>query len=331
MCYYCTRGDFLKKILSTLIALTLFTSAFAVGTSASSTQAIQFAGQVNTTNGRLNVRSSASSTATVKASLPKNSYVSILKDSGSFYYVRYSASSYGYVNKNYIKTVSDNIKNVSTTSGNLRVRSSASTSASIKGYLKSGTLVAVLSTSGSFSKILYSGNSIGYVHSNYLKTPSTIKAIRLNVPSYKQTDSRWANVEIGSSGQTMAKIGCVTTALAMTESYKTGTTIYPHQMEKKLSYTSGGAVYWPSSYNIITSSSGYLNKIYEILKSGKPVILGAKKANGSQHYVVITGVKAVNTLTTSSFYINDPGSDTRITLNQFLAVYPNFYKMIYAK
>jgi hypothetical protein len=115
----------------------------------------------------------------------------------------------------------------------------------------------------------------------------------------------------------------------MLESKRTNTTIYPHNMMKKLSYTSGGAVYWPSNYTQITSSSGYLTKIYNLLEQGKPVIVGAKKSNGGQHYVVVTGVKATNSLTTSAFYINDPGSNTRTTLNQFFSAYPNFYKMLH--
>jgi hypothetical protein len=102
-------------------------------------------------------------------------------------------------------------------------------------------------------------------------------------------------------------------------------------MAKKLSYTSGGAVYWPTNYSIITSSEGYLEKIYNALQSGKPVIVGAKKSNGSQHYVVVTGVNATSTLTNASFIINDPGSSTRTTLAQFFAAYPNYYKMLYVK
>ena len=322
------RGDFLKKFLSLALCVITLLSVFTLSVSASDSEAVTAAGQVNISSGKLNVRSGSSSASTVKGSLNRNAYVTILKKSGSFYYIRYAEKSYGYAHSNYIKTVSENIKYVKTSSGSLRVRSNASLSSSVKGYLKSGTPVVILSTSSSFSRILYNGNSVGYVHSDYL---TKYKAIRLSVPSFKQNDSRWADIEIGNSGQTMSAIGCVTTALAMTESHKTGTTVYPHQMEKKLSYTSGGAVYWPTSYNIITSGSGYLSKIHELLQSGKPVILGAKKSNGSQHYVVITGVKAGNALTTSSFYINDPGSSTRTTLNQFLAVYPTFYKMIVAK
>ena len=324
----------MKKTISVLMALVLSLSLLPITQKVSAAEKIYGAGKVVTTSTALNVRSSASSTSTVKAKLTKDSYVTLISKSGNFWRVQYSATGYGYCHADFITTASTKVRTVKTTSGRLRVRASASSSATIKDYLSSETQVTVLSTSGSFSKIVYNGTKTGYVGSSYLTTQSTstdssYKAIKLSVPSYKQTDSRWANVTLGSSGQTIARIGCATTAIAMLESYRTGTTIYPNAMAKKLSYTSGGAVYWPSHYTIITSSSGYLGKIYNILKAGKPVLIGAKKSNGSQHYVVITGVKATSTLTTSSFYINDPGSNTRTTLNQFFAEYPNFYKMMH--
>lgn len=324
----------MKKAISILMVLVLSLTVIPFTQRASAAEKIYGAGKVKTTSTALNVRSSASSTSTVKARLSKDSYVTLISKSGSFWRVQYSASGYGYCHADYIETYSTKVRTVKTTSGRLRVRSSASGSADIKDYLSSGTQVTVLSTSGSFSRILYNGRKRGYVASSYLTTEastsdSSYRAIKLSVPSFKQTDSRWANVTLGASGQTIGKIGCATTAIAMLESYRTGTTIYPNAMAKKLSYTSGGAVYWPSHYTIITSSSGYLSKIYNLLKAGKPVLVGAKKANGSQHYVVVTGVKATSTLTTSSFYINDPGSTTRKTLNQFFADYPNFYKMMH--
>lgn len=324
----------MKKTISILMAMVLSLSLLPFTPKASATEKIYGAGTVSTSSTALNVRSSASATSTVKAKLSKGSYVTLISKSGKYWRVQYSASGYGYCHADYIKTSSTKVRTVKTTSGRLRVRSSASGSATVKDYLSSGTQVTVLSTSGSFSRILYNGTKRGYVASSYLTTEavssdSSYKAIKLNVPSFKQTDSRWANVTLGSSGQTIARIGCATTAIAMLESYRTGTTIYPNAMAKKLSYTSGGAVYWPSHYTIITSSGGYLSKIYSLLKAGKPVLIGAKKSNGSQHYVVITGVKATSTLTTSAFYINDPGSNTRTTLNQFFAEYPNFYKMMH--
>lgn len=324
----------MKKTISILMAVVLSLSLLPFAKKVNAAEKIYGAGKVSTTSTALNVRSSASSTSTVKAKLARDSYVTLISKNGNYWRVQYSASGYGYCHADYIKNSSTKVRTVKTTSGRLRVRSSASGSATVKDYLSSGTQVTVLSTSGSFSRILYNGTKRGYVASSYLTTEtvtsgSSYKAIKLSVPSYKQTDSRWANVTLGSSGQTIARIGCATTAIAMLESYRTGTTIYPNAMAKKLSYTSGGAVYWPSHYNIITSSSGYLGKIYNLLKAGKPVLIGAKKSNGSQHYVVIIGVKATNSLTTSAFYINDPGSNTRTTLNQFFADYPNFYKMMH--
>ena len=324
----------MKKTISIFMALVLSLSLISLNQRAYATEKIYGAGKVSTTSTALNVRSSASATSTVKAKLSRGSYVTLVSKSGSYWRVQYSATGYGYCHADYITSASTSVRTVKTTSGRLRVRASASSSATIKDYLSSGAQVTVLSTSGGFSRILYNGTKTGYVSSGYLVKPSSstdssYKAIKLSVPSYKQTDSRWANVTLGSSGQTIGKIGCATTAIAMLESYRTGTTIYPNAMAKKLSYTSGGAVYWPSHYTIITSSSGYLGKIYNLLKEGKPVLIGAKKSNGSQHYVVITGVKETSALTTSSFYINDPGSNTRTTLNQFLAEYPNFYKMMH--
>ncbi len=325
----------MKKTISILMTIVLSLSLLPFTKKAYATEKIYGAGKVTTTSTALNVRSSASASSTVKAKLSKNSYVTLISKNGKYWRVRYSKSGYGYCHADFITTASTKVRTVKTTTGRLRVRSSASASSTVKDYLSSGIQVTVLSTSGSFSRILYNGTKTGYVSSGYLTTTSgtssegSYKAIKLNVPSFKQTDSRWANVTLGSSGQTIARIGCATTAIAMLESYRTGTTIYPNAMAKKLSYTSGGAVYWPSHYTIITSSSGYLGKIYNLLKEGKPVLIGAKKSNGSQHYVVITGVKATNTLTTASFYINDPGSNTRTTLNQFFAEYPNFYKMMH--
>ncbi len=325
----------MKKTISILMAMVLSFSLLPFTKKAVAAEKIYGAGKVSTTSTALNVRSSASSSSTVKAKLSRNSYVTLISKSGNYWRVQYSSSGYGYCHADYISTASTKVRTVKTTSGRLRVRNSASSTGTIKAYLSSGTQVTVLSVSGDFSKILYNGTKTGYVSSSYLTSASgssassSYKAIKLSVPSYKQTDSRWANVTLGSSGQTIGKIGCATTAIAMLESYRTDKTIYPNAMAKKLSYTSGGAVYWPSDYTIITSQSGYLSKIYNLLKEGKPVLIGAKKSNGSQHYVVITGVKATNTLTTSAFYINDPGSDTRTTLNQFFAVYPNFYKMMH--
>lgn len=325
---------FLKRLFSAFFALIIVAGVIFSTPRVSAASPIVGAARVNTSSTSLNVRSTPSSSASVRTTLKRNSYVTLVSKSGSYWYVRYSDNGYGYCHSNYLYQVSGAVRYVKTTSGDLRVRTSPSTSATVSARLSSGTAVTVLSVTDNFARIVYNGNKTGYVHRDYLTTSEpvyTYKTIKLRVPDYKQTDSRWANVTLGSSGQTISRIGCATTALAMTESYRTGTTIYPNAMAKKLSYTSGGAVYWPSNYDIITSSSGYLTKIYNALANGKPVIVGAKKANGSQHYVVVTGINATATLTASAFIINDPGSDSRVTLAQFLSLYPYFYKMLIAK
>ena len=72
-------------------------------------------------------------------------------------------------------------------------------------------------------------------------------------------------------------------------------------------------------------ASGYLNKILALLKQGKPVLFGAKNAYGGQHWVVITGFTG-GAVSAANFTVNDPGSNSRTTLQQFLNVYPTFYK-----
>src|SRR5699024_9897933 len=116
----------------------------------------------------------------------------------------------------------------------------------------------------------------------------------------------------------------------MTESFRTGTTITPAGMVSKLTYAPAGWLYWPSNYVTTTDGTNYLQTIYNLLKSGKPAILGAKKSSGAQHWVVVTGFVG-GALSAANFTINDPGSNTRTTLSAFLNAYPNFYKLAYYK
>lgn len=319
----------MKRTLSILISLLILLSVLPF--SASAADASSKAGVVSVSYGSLNVRTSASTSGSVAASLGKGSYVTLISKSGSWWRVEYASGKYGYCHADYISTVSSTPSTVKV-SGSLNVRSGPGTSYARVGSLYNGTTVLVLSTSGSWSKILYSGTKTGWVSSQYLSTGSSgssgstgYSADSLNVPSFKQTDSRWASVTLGSSGKTMASIGCATTAIAMMESYRTGTTIYPDAMAKKLRYTASGSVYWPGNYTAVTSSSGYLSRICELLKAGKPVLFGAKNSYGSQHWVVITGFTG-GSLSAGNFTINDPGSSSRTTLAQFLSAYPTFYK-----
>lgn len=320
----------MKRILSIAFSILVILSVLAIPLRVRAAASDSKAGIISTSGGTLNVRSSASTAAPVLASLPKGSYVTLLSKSGSWWRVEYAKGKYGYCHGNYITSTSGSAATVATQSGSLNVRSGAGTSYTRIGALTKGETVIVLSSSGGWSRILYHGTKTGFVSSQYLSSSQTVyAAVSLSVPSFKQTDSRWANVQIGQSGKTMAQIGCATTAIAMMESYRTGSTIYPDAMSKRLSYTAGGSVYWPSHFVTVTNSAGYLSAVYSQLKQGKPVLFGAKNAYGSQHWVVITGFKGGSGLSASGFTINDPGSNSRTTLQQFLDVYPNFYKYFY--
>jgi hypothetical protein len=187
--------------------------------------------------------------------------------------------------------------------------------------------VVVLSTSGGWSRILYGGVKLGYVSAAYLRTDLAYPAVSLSVPHFRQTDSRWSWRTLGSSGKTIGKVGCATTSIAMMESYRTGTTVTPDVMCRRLTYTASGNVYWPSHYTLVTSFS--LDTIYRLLSQGKPVMLGGKTASGGQHWIVVTGYVGGATLTPSGFLINDPGVGSRRTLGEFFSAYPYFYKMFY--
>lgn len=321
----------MKRMITLCVSAVIALSLFAIPVRAAN--ADSKAGIVSTTGGKLNVRSKASSGSAVVATLKKGSFVTLLSKSGSWWQVEYAEGKTGFCHRDYIQTVSGVPATVKLQSGRLNVRSGPGTSYSKAGSLTKGETVIAFSTVSGWSHILYHGTKTGYISAQYLwgsnsGTPS-YPAISLKVPSFKQTDSRWANTMIGQSGKTMAKIGCATTGIAMMESYRTGKTIYPDAMSKQLKYTASGSVYWPSHYAVVTGSAGYLKHLYSLLKQGKPVLLGAKNAQGSQHWVVVTGFTGGSTLSTAGFTILDPGSSSRTTLQPFLSAYPTFYKYFY--
>jgi hypothetical protein len=257
--------------------------------------------------------------------MPKGSHVTLISKSESWWRVEYGDGKYGYCAASYITQLTGTY--AAYTGGSLHIRSGPGTSYGVIGWLNSGEYAVVLSSSGNWKKVLFDGVKVGYVSGAYLKTGApSASAVSLDVPNYKQTDARWANTPVGASGKTIGAAGCSTVSLAMTESYRTGTVIYPDAMAAKLSYTSGGAVYWPGSYSSYTGSD-YMTKLVDLLKSGKPVLIGLKNASGSQHWCVVTGWSG--SAGASSFSVHDPGSHTRSNLQQIINVYPTFYKLMY--
>jgi hypothetical protein len=161
-------------------------------------------------------------------------------------------------------------------------------------------------------------------------------AVQLSVSDYKQFDSRWSSKKITYS--TIGKVGCLVTALSMKYSYATGTSTTPDKMVSKLSF-SGDNLLWSSCTNLgykVEDLSGKISQtvmqtIYNCLQNNTPVILGAKKSDGGQHYVVITGYTGSTgtDFSAENFVINDPGSSTRTKLSEYLAIFSNLYKLIY--
>lgn len=327
------------KYLKTLFLAAVMVAAlsgFAVTSAAAGAGAT--AGVVSTASSPLMVRTAASIESAVVATLSKGSTVTLLSKSGSWWYVEYSTGKYGYCHTSYITPLSSSHAGyVSTSSGALNIRTGGSTTFSVTAQLAKGTGVVVLSEQNGWSRVLYNGTAIGYASSRYISdyaaaqtaTAAAYKAITLPVPDYKQYDSRWASLKVGSSGKTLSTIGCVTTALADMESYRQGSSaVTPATMLYRLSYTPSGDVYWPSNYQKYTGS-GYLSVIYQQLAGGKPVILGVKTSAGRMHWVVVKGYTGGSTLTTSGFLINDPGSGSRTTLAVLMKEYPYFYKLEY--
>lgn len=314
----------MKKSVCLILTLILLTTILVIPTYAATGGATAQAGKVNLTSGRLNVRDRASVGGTWLASLGAGATVTLVERSGDWWRVEYAAGRYGYCHGDYITPLGGTRATVATGGSSLNVRAGAGTGYTRTGSLANGEDVIILSESGGWARVLYRGSSVGYVSASYLKKEVAFAAVKLSVPVYRQTDSRWSWVTLGSSGKTIGKIGCATTGIAMMESYRTGTTLTPATMAKRLSYTSSGNVYWPSHYRVSYTLS--LPEIYRLLAAGKPVLFGAKNASGGQHWVVITGYVGGDTLTTSGFLINDPASATRKTLSSYLAVYPYFYK-----
>ncbi len=307
--------------LATSLMLTVLSSAADIG-----------AGIVNVSWGNLNVRSSPSVSSNIVARLQNKSYVTILSKNGDWLHVEYADGTFGYCHADYISPISYDSASVKTSGGNLNVRSSAA--GYIKDKVANGDDVVILSSSGGWYRVLYDGNDTGWVSASYIsrdtQSSDNVKYPKISLPisRYSQADSRWGGITIGSYGESIAKIGCTVSCFAMSETYRTGNTVTPATVAKNQSFTAGGALYWPSNYTR-TSTSSYLSFLYEKLSEGIPVLIEAKKSSGAKHWVLVTGYTGGDTLSASSFTINDPSLQNRKTLAELFSDYPLYSKMAY--
>ena len=129
----------------------------------------------------LNVRSGASTSSKVIGSLSGNTKVTIVGEEGAFYKIEYKGS-HGYVAKEYIKDIKDEVvtepekpsnpenskkTGVVTASKGLNVRKEANTSSQIIGILNSGESVEIIGEENGFYKITYKGEE-AYASKNYI-------------------------------------------------------------------------------------------------------------------------------------------------------------------
>ncbi|PWX05531.1 cell surface protein [Clostridium perfringens] len=129
----------------------------------------------------LNVRSEASTSSKVIGSLSGNTKVIIVGEEGAFYKIEYKGS-HGYVAKEYIKDIKDEVvtepekpsnpenskkTGVVTASKGLNVRKEANTSSQIIGILNSGESVEIIGEENGFYKITYKGQE-AYASKNYI-------------------------------------------------------------------------------------------------------------------------------------------------------------------
>lgn len=319
----------MKKLLYFILSICSAVLIFSFGASAAT------AGKVVTSSGSLNLREKPSLSSRVVTTAKKGSWLTLEEKEGAWYRVRYNQNKTAYAKAEYIRNYPSTVEcTVNVTSGVLNVRSGPGMDRAVTDTLKRGTKVLVVKSNSTWSGIVYGGNKKGYVAKSYLKKSSAAEAfpsVKLNVPSFKQYDSRWKDYPIGTQGGTIGRIGCLTTAIAMTESYATSVTVTPRQMAQRLSYSASGSLYWPTDYVRSSASDTYLLEIYSLLKKGKPVIVGAKTASGGQHWVVVYGYEGGEMLSADKFLINDPGSEKRATLQSFLSVYPLKDRLAYKK
>lgn len=349
----------IKRVISIVLVLITVMSTFAISASAASTTAFDILSSskyaktytlsnsgktIPYTSKYLNTRGTqtygASSSSYIANSTDELYILDVGCTNGKYWaYVSYPTSTRRVNAYIYLSAITKNngshVKTESSGKFYCSIRENQSNSSSY--YVAKNDTVYLVATSTSKYQILYptSGgmwrlawcNKTDYQKYCSGSSTNTSGTIKLNVPLYKQNDSRWKNVYIGT--KTIGAIGCTTTCIAMVYSYNTGKVVYPNEVMQKLRY-SNNDLYWSSISNVGLTSQAYncsmsnsiMSTIYSKLKAGKPVIIGASTSSGdSQHWVVITGYTGSSTTSysTSNFIVNDPGSRDYSTLQAFLA------------
>lgn len=122
----------------------------------------------------LNLRSSASTSASILTTIPRGTSVVVTEQTGNWYKVICNGTE-GYISTDYVSLRSELDYNFGTgaiSGTNVRMRSGASLTASILGHYNTGSKMAVTGVNGVWYQVSYNGQT-GYVHSDYLDLTTT--------------------------------------------------------------------------------------------------------------------------------------------------------------
>lgn len=124
----------------------------------------------------LKVRSGPSTGYDVLSTLSKGTSLSVLGESGGWYYVEMKNGTKGYASKDYIQKGTGATTCTIQVSNTLNVRKGPGTGYDVVASVKNGTVVTLLDDSGSWYKIKTSGGTEGYIDSQYAKLGGSLSS-----------------------------------------------------------------------------------------------------------------------------------------------------------
>lgn len=141
------------------------------------------------TTANLNFRTGPSTSYSIIANIPKGTVIDYYSESNGWAKVRYNGKD-GYVSTSYLTTNTSTTTTKKITTANVNFRTGPSTSYSIIKNIASNTVVEVISSSGSWDKVIIEGKT-GYMHNSYLKAyDGTDNGGSSNLPSSKPLYSK---------------------------------------------------------------------------------------------------------------------------------------------
>lgn len=217
-----------------------------------------------TTNARVNLRRSASSSSSVLVKVPKGDTVTVMGKSGSYYQVVYAGIT-GYILHGYLNAPAEIIAAptpsptpstatgypyLTTTRDSVNLRAGASKSSTLIKKIPSGATLTVKGIKGDFAQVEYNGLS-GYAMSAYIYMKPIVTATP--VPSPTETISPAQNaagyevLQIGSTGRAVKALESALKELGFfagtpDETFDSATEIAVVAMQSKNSYPATGIV-----------------------------------------------------------------------------------------